>query len=689
MTYQLDGGPATPYSAPVVVTTNGAHTIVVTATDGAGNPGTATSTFTITRDVTAPTAGIALSGTATATPDTYAGPVTATVTAADTGGSGLASTTIDIDGGAPVAYTAPVTISAPGSHTVHVVATDANGNTTSTSSTFTIAGGAATVTSPDDAVAIAGRLHFASPVNQAKPARAVTVTNSGAGSLTVTGLTISGPQASAFALNAGQATTFTLAPGASATVSIVFRPLTGAPTENYATLTIATNATGASPTIALAGLSAAAYFGTSEPPLQNIFNVLGFGGVNVGGTNLGGTRLPKGDEVIAPYFVAANPAQPVSFIPLARYLSATTCQCSRSGWGPKGTTTRNQLWYVNDNGATGTNFNQTLLPTTTGTTQFTTTGAFGLYTENGWWLDDGRNASATHLLRAYPAKKTDGTTIPDTYLIGLDYGTGTAGKNFDFQDIVFIAKNVRPEVVATALRPTGLNLEYATNPTTTVLDSVGTGTGSQTVQANTAGTQYDPSKLLVTTAAGGTLTITSTAGTHVGRTAAVNNQVNALESIFDGSRYKHSITGQLHAPFNLTANGQFEGIYYGPGQDDFLRVGLQRVSGVTRLVAFYEVQGVGPLAETFQSATLASVVPDLTSVTTIQVRITADVSNGTVQASYQLNGAGGFVNLGTAPAPRDVMRWFSTQARAGVVTSNAGSTTTFTSTFDSLKGATA
>jgi hypothetical protein len=35
------------------------------------------------------------------------------------------------------------------------------------------------------------------------------------------------------------------------------------------------------------------------------------------------------------------------------------------------------------------------------------------------------------------------------------------------------------------------------------------------------------------------------------------------------------------------------------------------------------------------------------------------------------------------------MRWFSTQARAGVVTSNAGSTTTFTSTFDSFKGATA
>jgi len=470
----------------------------------------------------------------------------------------------------------------------------------------------------------------------------------------------------------------------------VFTPVTASPTESYATLEIVSDAPGAAPTITLAGLAAGAYYGTDEPPLQNVVDVLGFSGINVGGTNLGGTRLPKGDEVIAPSFVAADPTRPVTFLPVARFLSSTTCQCSKSGWGPKGTSTKNQTFYVNDNGATGTSSNQTLLPTITGSATFTPTGAFGLYTENGWWVDDGRNASATHLMRVYPAKKADGTALADTYLIGLDYGTGTTGKNFDFQDIVFIAKNVKPEVAPTTLRPTGLNLEHTGNPAGTVTDSAGIGTGFQTVQANTAGTQYDPTRLVVATAAPGTLHVTSTAGTQAGRnSASVNNQANALESIFDGSRYKHSVTGTLVSPLALTANGQFAGIYYGPGQDDFLRVGLQRVNGVSQLVAFYEVQGVGPLAETYQSKIIASAPVDVTTTSTIQLRVTADVSNGTVQASYQLDGAGGFVALGTAQAPKDVMRWFSVRARAGIVTTNAGSATPFTAVFDSFKGATA
>ena len=40
--YSLDGGASTPYKAPVAVNTAGSHTIVVTATDGAGNTGSAT-----------------------------------------------------------------------------------------------------------------------------------------------------------------------------------------------------------------------------------------------------------------------------------------------------------------------------------------------------------------------------------------------------------------------------------------------------------------------------------------------------------------------------------------------------------------------------------------------------------------------------------------------------------------------
>ena len=47
ITYTVDGGAATPYTAPFKVSTTGDHTVVVSATDAAANVGTSTQTFTI------------------------------------------------------------------------------------------------------------------------------------------------------------------------------------------------------------------------------------------------------------------------------------------------------------------------------------------------------------------------------------------------------------------------------------------------------------------------------------------------------------------------------------------------------------------------------------------------------------------------------------------------------------------
>ena len=48
-------GASTPYSGPITVSTAGNHTVVVTATDGAGNTGSASSSFTITAPAGSPT----------------------------------------------------------------------------------------------------------------------------------------------------------------------------------------------------------------------------------------------------------------------------------------------------------------------------------------------------------------------------------------------------------------------------------------------------------------------------------------------------------------------------------------------------------------------------------------------------------------------------------------------------------
>jgi hypothetical protein len=72
-----------------------------------------------------------------ATPDGqngwYVGPVKVTLTAADdAGGSGVASTSYRIDGGPWQTYTAPITITADGTHTVDYYSTDNAGNTEAT-----------------------------------------------------------------------------------------------------------------------------------------------------------------------------------------------------------------------------------------------------------------------------------------------------------------------------------------------------------------------------------------------------------------------------------------------------------------------------------------------------------------------------------------------------------------------------
>jgi hypothetical protein len=80
------------------------------------------------RDTTPPTTTVSLSGTQ-GTNGWWLGPLTVNMSATDeAGGSGVASTTINLDGAAPQTYTAPFTVSQDGPHSLNFHSTDNTGN---------------------------------------------------------------------------------------------------------------------------------------------------------------------------------------------------------------------------------------------------------------------------------------------------------------------------------------------------------------------------------------------------------------------------------------------------------------------------------------------------------------------------------------------------------------------------------
>ncbi|MCE7004198.1 hypothetical protein LWC34_15335 [Kibdelosporangium philippinense] len=154
--YKLDSGAWTAYTAPVEVSTVGAHTVAYRATDNANNvspEGSVNFTVAPPRDTTAPTTNATVAGDRDPNGN-YIGKATVTVTATDA--SGIRSTEYKLDSGAWTAYTTPVEVTAVGAHTLSYRATDNAGNVAAEKSVnFTVAGPPDT-TPPTVNAAVAG-----------------------------------------------------------------------------------------------------------------------------------------------------------------------------------------------------------------------------------------------------------------------------------------------------------------------------------------------------------------------------------------------------------------------------------------------------------------------------------------------------------------------------------------------------
>jgi hypothetical protein len=208
-----------------------------------------------------------------------------------------------------------------------------------------------------------------------------------------------------------------------------------------------------------------------------------------------------------------------------------------------------------------------------------------------------------------------------------------------------------------------------------VVDKDGEGTGFTSTQPNKNGTQAHPELIDLT---GGTLRITSTAGKSSG---PENLQDDALQVNFDGSRTDTFAQTRIEGPMtDLTSGSQQKAVFFGPDQDNYLKVEVEHRTSPTVgvfLTAFREQAGV--------TATIGQVqLTDPASVVTLDLGIRADLETGSLQGVYRINSDGDWVDLGTPFSPSAVLRFFSPQAEAGVLVSHTGSTTPIVGVFDSF-----
>lgn len=155
--YAVGDGAFQPYTAPVMVHEVGTHTIRYRATDKAGNTSAVKSAdFRVvappTDDKTPPETSATVSGKQGPNGDYY-DTATVTLTASDTG-SGVNTIEYALDQGDFTKYTAPVGVTAHGSHTVRYRATDRAGNTSEVKSVaFSVVAPPSTDTTPPETAA--------------------------------------------------------------------------------------------------------------------------------------------------------------------------------------------------------------------------------------------------------------------------------------------------------------------------------------------------------------------------------------------------------------------------------------------------------------------------------------------------------------------------------------------------------
>ena len=217
--------------------------------------------------------------------------------------------------------------------------------------------------------------------------------------------------------------------------------------------------------------------GTSqEPNLNEIVAAFGYSidvGPNTGqgnygtGQNTDGDPIAVGQETLSPYWQKAGGGQ-VEVIQLAAFHQQRDPQWDGTG-SPRYWPNTSFNWHRANDPVGGAGcmrvfkharrFGQSILPLIEGETGLARgtfdpgSAAFGVSVDQAWHsdpqrnrdldLNDGVDRTNDHAFRFFAVRDADGNVVPDAYVAAEDNG-GSSYSNYDYQDNVYLLRNVRP-----------------------------------------------------------------------------------------------------------------------------------------------------------------------------------------------------------------------------------------------------
>ncbi len=190
-----------------------------------------------------------------------------------------------------------------------------------------------------------------------------------------------------------------------------------------------------------------------EPSLVEMIEMFGLTtDVGTDAERLTGTSDAVGDEVLSSFWRAAQQDLPVEVYQMAAFHSIGTADqifwFPEEGSTSEATASANSMSIFRHDGDSSQSFLPAINNGTAPAAGSFEPGdeTFGFRVVNEYSVDDfnddnfGASSDDLHLFRFFPVKDSDGKTVEDTWIVTMDFD----GFNFDYNDNVYIVKNIEP-----------------------------------------------------------------------------------------------------------------------------------------------------------------------------------------------------------------------------------------------------